>query len=65
VALLYGTHYYGTWAAGWWFKYTVYPNIGDYTDAYYFVRWTDAASGADADYTPSAGDTYTILAQGS
>jgi len=61
VALLYGTHYYGTWAAGWWFKYTVYPNIAAYTDSYYIVRWTDAASGADADYTPSAGDTYEIL----
>jgi len=65
VVLFYGTHYYGTWAAGWYFKFVVYPTITDWQDSYYIVRWTDAASGSSANFTPDQGDTYTILAQGS
>jgi hypothetical protein len=64
VVLLDGTNYMGTWAAAWYFKNVIYPNISTYTNGYYIVRWTDATSGPDADFVPSAGDTYTILAQG-
>jgi len=64
VALMYGTHYTGTWAAAWWFKFVVYPNIASYQNGYYIVQWTDAASGTGSNYTPDLGDTYTILAQG-
>jgi hypothetical protein len=64
VVLLYGETYMGTWAAAWYLKNVVYPSISSYTNSYYIVRWTDATSGADADFVPSAGDTFTILAQG-
>jgi hypothetical protein len=64
IVILYGLTYLGTWAAAWYFKYVIYPNISSYTHSYYVVRWTDASSGSYADYTPDTGDTYTILAQG-
>jgi glucose/arabinose dehydrogenase len=64
VVLMDGTSYMGTWAAAWYFKNVIYPNISTYTNGYYIVRWTDATSGADADFVPSAGDTFTILKQG-
>jgi len=64
VAMMYGTHYTGTWAAAEYFKFTVYPNIADYANSYYIVRWTDAASGASANFMPDSGDDFTILAQG-
>jgi subtilisin family serine protease len=65
VVLMYGERYTGTWAAAEYFKFHVYPNIATYTDSYYIVRWTDAASGTSANMMPDSGDTFTILAQGS
>jgi hypothetical protein len=64
IVILYGLTYLGTWAAAWYFKYKIYPNISSDTQSYYVVRWTDQSSGPYADYTPDTGDTYTILAQG-
>jgi len=64
VAIMYGTRYTGTWAAAEYFKFTIYPNISAYTNSYYIVRWTDAASGASANFMPDSGDDFTILAQG-
>jgi len=64
VAIMYGTHYTGTWGAAEYFKFTVYPTISSWTDSYYIVQWTDAASGASANLLPDSGDTYAILAQG-
>jgi hypothetical protein len=64
VVLMDGTSYMGTWAAAWYFKHVVYPSISSYTNSYYIVRWTDATSGADADFVPGAGDTFTVLKQG-
>jgi len=64
VTVMYGTHYTGTWAAAWWFKFVVYPSISSYQNRYYIVQWTDAAAGTGSNYTPDLGDTYTILAQG-
>ena len=52
----------GTWAAAYYFKYILYPNIGTYTNGYYLIRWTDATSGPSANGTPDTGDTWTILA---
>jgi kumamolisin len=60
VVLLSGTTYLGTWAAAWYLKNVIYPNISTYTHSYYVVQWTDA----NGDFTPDGGDTYTILAQG-
>jgi thermitase len=65
VVLMYGARYTGTWAAAEYFKFIVYPTIATYTDSYYIVRWTDAASGTSANMMPDSGDTYAILAQGS
>jgi subtilisin family serine protease len=65
VALMYGERYTGTWAAAWYFKFVIYPSITDWQDSYYIVRWTDAASGASANFTPDSGDTFDILSQGS
>jgi hypothetical protein len=64
VVLMYGERYTGTWAAAWYFKYVIYPDINSYPDTYYIVRWTDATSGSGADFVPGAGDTFEILAQG-
>jgi hypothetical protein len=64
VVLMYGERYTGTWAAAWYFKFVMYPNMSNYTNSYYIVRWTDAASGRGSNYTPDLGDTYTIIAQG-
>jgi outer membrane protein assembly factor BamB len=64
VVLMYGERYTGTWAAAWYFKYVIYPDINSYPDTYYIVRWTDATSGSGADFEPGAGDTFQIIAQG-
>jgi hypothetical protein len=64
VAMIYGTHYTGTWAGAEYFKFIVYPDIATYTNSYYIVRWTDATSGTSANMTPDSGDTFAILAQG-
>jgi len=70
VFMIYGTHYYGTWAGAWYFKFVMYPkypftsNMSEYTDSYYIIRWTDAASGRGSNYNPDLGDTYEILASG-
>jgi hypothetical protein len=64
VVLMYGERYTGTWAAAEYFKFIVYPTITTWTDSYYIVRWTDAASGTSANSMPDSGDTFTILAQG-
>jgi hypothetical protein len=64
VVLMYGERYTGTWAAAEYFKFIVYPTITSYTDSYYIVQWTDAASGTSANFMPDSGDTFTILAQG-
>jgi len=62
VVLMYGTTYLGTWAAAYYFKYILYPNIATYTNGYYIIRWTDATTGLSANGIPDSGDTYTILA---
>jgi len=62
VALMYGTTYLGTWAAALYFTFMIYPNISTYQNGYYLIRWTDATSGATANYMPDTGDTFTILA---
>jgi parallel beta-helix repeat protein len=64
VVLMYGERYTGTWAAAEYFKFTVYPTITSWTNSYYIVQWTDAASGTSANMMPDSGDTFTILAQG-
>jgi hypothetical protein len=64
VVLMYGERYTGTWAAAEYFKFIVYPNIVTYTDSYYIVRWTDAASGTSANMMPDSGDTFQVIAQG-
>ena len=60
VVILYGTTYLGTWAAAWYLKNVIYPNISTYTHSFYVVQWTDA----NGDFTPDGGDTFAILAQG-
>jgi len=62
VVLMFGTTYMGTWAAAYYFKYVLYPNIASYTNGYYLIRWTDASSGPAADFIPDGGDTFKILA---
>jgi hypothetical protein len=64
VVLMYGERYTGTWAAAEYFKFIVYPTITSWTDSYYIVRWTDAASGTSANMMPDSGDTFEIIAQG-
>ena len=62
IVMMYGTTYLGTWAAAYYFKYILYPNISTYTNGYYLIRWTDASSGPAKDFIPDGGDTFTILA---
>jgi len=62
VVLMFGTTYMGTWAAAYYFKYILYPNISTYVNGYYVIRWTDATTGPSADGIPDVGDTFTILA---
>jgi hypothetical protein len=62
VVLMYGTTFVGTWAAAYYFKYILYPNVGTYANGYYLIRWTDATSGPSANGVPDLGDTWTILA---
>ena len=64
VVLMYGTSYMGTWAAAYYFKYVIYPNISSYTNNYYIIRWTDASSGPSANFMPDSGDTFTVISQG-
>ncbi len=64
VVLMYGTSYLGVWAAAYYFKYVIYPNISAYTNNYYIIRWTDASSGQYADFIPDSGDAFTVIAQG-
>jgi len=62
VVLLSGTSYLGTWAAAWYFKNVIYPNISTYTNNYIIIRWTDATTGPSMNGVPDAGDTFTTLA---
>ena len=62
VVLMFGTTYMGTWAAAYYYKYILYPNISTYTNGYYIIRWTDATTGPSANGVPDSGDTYTTLA---
>jgi hypothetical protein len=41
VFILYGYGWKGTFAAGQFFKFVVYPNIESYTDSYYVFKWID------------------------
>ncbi|HEY1554739.1 MAG TPA: hypothetical protein VGF94_07865 [Kofleriaceae bacterium] len=50
----------GTLAAAWYYANVMLPNAALYPDSWYIVGWADS----DNDSTPSAGDTYTILAHG-
>jgi hypothetical protein len=64
VVFFWGITYLGTWAAAYYFEYTIYPSISAYTNSYYVVQWTDAAFGAAKDGIPDQGDTFHIIAQG-
>ena len=61
VAIMYGTHYTGTWAAAVYFKFVVYPNISGFADSFYIVSWIDT----NGDFTPNMGDAFISLVQGS
>lgn len=64
VLILYGFTWLGTLAATTYFKFTIYPSLGTYTQSYYLIQWTDAASGLSQNGMPDLGDTYTPIASG-
>ncbi|HZU81612.1 MAG TPA: hypothetical protein VE987_01790 [Polyangiaceae bacterium] len=51
----------GTTAAAFYFQSVVAANLASYTGVWYAYEWTDA----DGDGAPSAGDTFTMIGQGS
>jgi hypothetical protein len=44
IFIVYGYGWKGTYAAGKFFKFIVYPNIGSYTSSYYVFKWVDGNS---------------------
>ena len=50
----------GTTAGAYYFQTNVMPQRATFTDAWYLYEWTDT----DSNLVPSAGDTFTLLAQG-
>jgi hypothetical protein len=50
----------GTLAAGYWFTNQIAPSIATDVDVWTLVEWTNA----DADPTPSSGDTFVVLGTG-
>jgi hypothetical protein len=64
VFIMYGYGFMGSLAAAKFYKFNVLPNPGNYTAAYYVVKWTDASSGPSSNGFPDPGDPYAILAAG-
>ena len=50
----------GTLAAAWYYANVILPNAASYPDSWYVLSWVDT----DNDGTPSAGDSFTVLAHG-
>jgi hypothetical protein len=50
----------GTLAAAWYYANVILPNKMSYPDSWYVFSWADT----DNDATPSAADTFTVLAHG-
>src|SRR5262249_5303787 len=50
----------GTLAAAWYYANVMLPSSASYPDSWYIIGWADA----DGDGTPSAGDSFPILAHG-
>jgi hypothetical protein len=50
----------GTIAAGYYFQSNVLPSLSTFTDAWYVYEWTDT----NGDTIPNAGDTFTLMGQG-
>lgn len=61
VLLAYGIGPKGTYAAGKYFHYTVYPNIGSYHFTWIIVEWNDTNDDGFVN-APNDGDAYTIIA---
>jgi hypothetical protein len=55
-----GMNVNGTLAAGYWFQHEIAPAITTDDEMWTLVEWTNA----DSDPTPSAGDTFVVLASG-
>jgi hypothetical protein len=56
----YGFTSQGTAAAAWYFVNEMLPSLETFDSSYYVFEWTDE----DADLTPSAQDTFALLASG-
>jgi hypothetical protein len=50
----------GTLSAAWFYANQLLPNASSYPDSWYIFGWSDT----DNDSSPSAGDTFTVLAHG-
>ena len=63
VLLAYGISGKGTYAAGKYFHYAMYPNIQSYNVGWVIVKWEDT-NGDSFVNGPGDGDTYTPIASG-
>jgi hypothetical protein len=64
VAIMYGITQYGTLAAGPYFRDTILPSIGNYTQGWYIFEWTDGANSQPYDSFPQPAE-ISAVAQGS
>jgi len=64
VLLAYGISGRGTYAAGKYFHYAMYPSIASYDVSWIIVKWDDT-NGDGFVNAPGDGDTYTVIASGS
>ena len=63
MTICYGFGWQGTYAAGKFFEYELYPEHIYYTNSWIIVHWHDTNSNNFVD-NPGKGDTYTIIATG-
>jgi hypothetical protein len=63
VLLAYGISGKGTYAAGKYFHYVMYPNIASYNVSWMIVKWEDTNMDGFVN-APDDGDTYTPIASG-
>jgi hypothetical protein len=60
---MYGITQYGTLAAGPYFRDTILPSIGNYTQGWYIFEWTDGANSQPYDSFPQPAE-ISAVAQG-